>query len=161
MQWRTQSEEETRIIGESVGACLLPGYMVALIGDLGSGKTCFTKGLARGLGVPDHYEITSPTFTLINEYPGRLPLCHVDAYRLDNSRDMVDTGFEDFFHGRAVVVIEWAERIRDILPENALFITLDYIDDTTRLLTFFGEEGLIQLIRGKIPPSVDLPTTVN
>jgi len=152
IQWRTQSEEETRIIGESVGACLLPGHMVALIGDLGSGKTCFTKGLARGLGVPDQYEITSPTFTLINEYPGRLPLCHVDAYRLDNSRDMIDTGFEDFFHGRAVVVIEWAERIRDILPEDALYITLDYIDDTTRSLTFSGEEALIQSISGKISP---------
>jgi len=150
MQWRTQNEEETRIIGECVGACLLPGHMVALIGDLGAGKTCLTKGLAKGLGVPDQYEITSPTFTLINEYPGRIRLCHVDAYRLDNSRDMADTGFEDFFNAQVVVVIEWAERIRDILPEGTLFITFAYIDDTTRGLTFSGDEGLIQAIKEKI-----------
>jgi tRNA threonylcarbamoyladenosine biosynthesis protein TsaE len=156
LQRRTQNEEETRIIGKCVGSCLSPGQMVALIGDLGAGKTCFTKGLAKGLGVPEEYEITSPTFTLINEYPGRIPLCHVDAYRLEGSRDMADTGFEDFFHGYAVVVIEWAERIRDILPEDTLFISFDYVDDTTRILTFSGEEALIQSLGEKITP-VDLP----
>jgi tRNA threonylcarbamoyladenosine biosynthesis protein TsaE len=153
MQYRTQSEEETRNMGERVGSCLLPGQMVALTGDLGSGKTCFTKGLAQGLGISDQYEITSPTFTLINEYPGPIPLCHADVYRLDNSRDMADTGFEDFFHGRAVVVIEWAERIQDILPKDTLFITFEYVDDTTRTMTFSGTEALIQSIRDQFPPS--------
>ena len=102
----SHSEEETRRLGEIIGKNLVRGDLVALIGDLGSGKTCLTKGLAKSLGVSDEYEITSPTFTIINEYPGRFPLWHVDAYRLENSREMMDAGFEDFCNGGGVVVIE-------------------------------------------------------
>jgi len=140
---RTHSEEETRRLGEIIGKNLVSGDLVALIGDLGSGKTCLTKGLAKSLGVSGQYEITSPTFTIVNEYPGRLTLWHVDAYRLDNSREMMDAGFEDFFNGGGVTVIEWAEKIQDILPTDTLFVMFEYIDETTRFIKLTGRDAVI------------------
>jgi len=143
---RTNSEGETRKLGEIIGRNLDQGDIVAMIGDLGAGKTCMTKGLARSLGVSDQYEITSPTFTIINEYPGIMTFWHVDAYRLESSRDMIDAGFEDFFGSSGVVVIEWAEKILDILPPNTLFITFEYVDDTTRIVRVSGQDSIINRI---------------
>jgi len=143
---RSHSEEETRRLGEIIGKNLVQGDLVALIGDLGSGKTCLTKGLAKSLGVSDQYEITSPTFTIVNEYPGHLPLWHVDAYRLENSREMMDAGFEDFFNGGGVVVIEWAEKIKDILPKDTLFVMFEYMDETTRIIRLSGRDAVIHRI---------------
>jgi tRNA threonylcarbamoyladenosine biosynthesis protein TsaE len=143
---RTNSEGETRKLGEIIGRNLDQGDIVAMIGDLGAGKTCMTKGLAKSLGVSDQYEITSPTFTIINEYPGIMTFWHVDAYRLESSRDMIDAGFEDFFSSGGVVVIEWAEKILDILPPNTLFITFEYIDDTTRVVRISGRDSVINRI---------------
>jgi tRNA threonylcarbamoyladenosine biosynthesis protein TsaE len=140
---KTHNETETRRLGEIIGNSLVAGDVVALIGDLGAGKTCLTKGLARALGVTDQYEITSPTFTIINEYPAKFTLWHVDAYRLENSRDILDAGFEDFFDSDAVVVIEWAEKIMDILPEAALIINITYIDETTRQIEMRGKENML------------------
>ncbi len=146
VELRTNSEGETRRLGEIIGRNLDQGDFVALIGDLGSGKTCMTKGMAKSLGVSDQYEITSPTFTIINEYPGIVTFWHVDAYRLESSRDMIDAGFEDFFSSAGVVVIEWAEKILDILPPNTLFITFEYIDETTRDVRISGQDSIIDLI---------------
>jgi tRNA threonylcarbamoyladenosine biosynthesis protein TsaE len=146
LELRTNSEAETRRLGEIIGRSLDQGDFVALIGDLGSGKTCMTKGMAKSLGVPDQYEITSPTFTIINEYPGAVTFWHVDAYRLESSRDMIDAGFEDFFGSGGVVVIEWAEKILDILPPNTLFVTFEYVDETTRDVTISGRDSIINLI---------------
>lgn len=143
---KTFSEGETRKLGEVIGSCLDQGDIVALIGDLGAGKTCMTKGLAKSLGVSDQYEITSPTFTIINEYPGIMAFWHVDAYRLESSREMIDAGFEDFFNSGGVVVIEWAEKILDILPPNALFVTFEYVDETTRIVRMSGQESVINQI---------------
>lgn len=143
---RTNSESETRKLGEIIGRNLDQGDIVALIGDLGAGKTCMTKGLAKSLGVSDQYEITSPTFTIINEYPGIMTFWHVDAYRLESSRDMIDAGFEDFFSSSGVVVIEWAEKILDILPLNTLFVTFEYVDDTTRIVRISGRDSVINRI---------------
>jgi tRNA threonylcarbamoyladenosine biosynthesis protein TsaE len=146
VELRTNSEGETRRLGEIIGRNLDQGDIVALIGDLGSGKTCMTKGMAKSLGVSDQYEITSPTFTIINEYPGIVTFWHVDAYRLESSRDIIDAGFEDFFSSGGVVVIEWAEKILDILPRNALFISFEYVDETTRVVRISGRDSIIDLI---------------
>lgn len=136
----SKSAEETfemgRIIGEHLGA----GDVLALIGELGSGKTCLTQGIARGLQVPGEYEITSPTFTLINEYPGRVTLHHMDMYRLAGSKDLEDMGYEDYFYGDGVAVIEWAEKISDILPAGNLRITLRYLDEFSREMCIAGAE---------------------
>jgi len=144
---KTFSEGETRKLGEVIGNCLDQGDIVALIGDLGAGKTCMTKGMARSMGVSDQYEITSPTFTIINEYPGIMTFWHVDAYRLESSREMIDAGFEDFFNSGGVVVIEWAEKILDILPPNTLFVTFEYVDETTRIVRLSGQQSVINQIR--------------
>ncbi|MDX9745295.1 MAG: tRNA (adenosine(37)-N6)-threonylcarbamoyltransferase complex ATPase subunit type 1 TsaE [Syntrophales bacterium] len=146
---RTLGEGETIRLGEAIGECLGPGDVVGLIGDLGAGKTCMAKGLARSLGVSDCYEITSPTFTIINEYPGRMTLRHVDAYRLETSRELIDAGFEDFFDDGGVVVVEWAEKIRDILPGDTLFVNFEYFDESTRIIRISGDESVIGQILEK------------
>jgi len=122
----------TRALGRLIGGVLKAGDVVALTGELGTGKTCLTQGIAEGMGIPGDYRITSPTFTLVNEYPGRLTLYHVDVYRLAGQTDLYDLGFDEFSEGQGVVVIEWAEKIREAVPEGTLWIYLSYLDDTTR-----------------------------
>ena len=107
----TNSPEETFELGQALGRALTGGTVVALTGVLGSGKTVFVQGLARGLDVPDAYYITSPSYTLVNEYPGRLTLFHADLYRLSQPDDIESTGLYDMLHQDGVVVIEWAERM--------------------------------------------------
>ena len=117
---------ETELIeyGKSLGAELSSGAVIGLIGDLGSGKTTLTRGLALGLGVSDG--ITSPTFTLINEYRGgRLPLYHFDVYRLDDPGDMEQLGYEEYFYGDGVSVVEWADKFPGLLPDDAIIIHLE------------------------------------
>jgi len=143
----SQSSEDTFRVGAIIGARADKGDIIALIGDLGTGKTRLTQGIAAGLEVPAVYPITSPTFTLINEYPGRFVLYHFDIYRLEGSKDLEDMGYEDYFYGDGVVVIEWAERIRDILPEGVLFINLTYIDEHNRELVIAGSEEKINIIK--------------
>ena len=133
-------------IGRILGEALTAGDIVALTGELGAGKTCFTQGIARGLGVPEVYQITSPTFTLVNEYPGRLNLIHLDVYRLSSSRDLQDLGYEEFFFGKGVTVIEWAEKIQDIIPEKSLSVTLAYLDQNQRSIDMTGQPDQITRI---------------
>lgn len=147
MKIQSKSSEDTFRIGAIIGAEANKGDIIALIGDLGTGKTCLTQGIATGLEVPPAYPITSPTFTLINEYPGRLVLYHFDIYRLEGSKDLEDMGYEDYFYGEGVVVVEWAERIRDILPEGALFINLAYVSENDRELIVTGNAGKINIIK--------------
>jgi len=141
------SSDDTFRIGTIIGARAERGDIIALIGDLGTGKTRLTQGIAAGLEVPSPYPITSPTFTLINEYPGRYVLYHFDIYRLEGSKDLEDMGYEDYFYGDGVVVIEWAERIRDILPEGALYINLTYMNEHMRELIITGKEDKINIIK--------------
>lgn len=131
----TRSAEETRALGAKMGALLPSGLVIALTGDLGSGKTAFVQGLARGLQVPPEYYITSPTFTLINEYPGRLPLYHVDLYRIGHAGEADDIGLPDIMHGPGITAIEWAERIQPDLPEDHLHVHFDIADRQSRHLT--------------------------
>lgn len=133
-------------IGRILGETLTAGDIVALTGELGAGKTCLTQGIARGLGVPEVYQITSPTFTLVNEYPGRLNLIHLDVYRLSSSRDLQDLGYEEFFFGKGVTVIEWAEKIQDIIPEKSLSVTMAYLDQNQRSIDMKGQPDQITRI---------------
>ncbi|QKY71223.1 tRNA (adenosine(37)-N6)-threonylcarbamoyltransferase complex ATPase subunit type 1 TsaE [Lentibacillus sp. CBA3610] len=132
-QIETHSETETVRIAESLALLLKPGDVVTLEGDLGAGKTTFTKGLANGLGIKR--TVNSPTFTIIKEYHGEMPLYHMDVYRLEDSDE--DIGFEEYFGGDGICVIEWAHFIQDYLPAEYLNIKISYIDDRTRLLAFF------------------------
>jgi tRNA threonylcarbamoyladenosine biosynthesis protein TsaE len=132
------SADETFAIASNIGKKLKEGDILALSGELGSGKTCFTCGIARGLGVSNEYQITSPTFTLINEYSARCKLYHFDVYRLEGCSDLLDIGCEEYFSGNGVVVIEWAEKIAGIIPENAIHIKFEYIDESKRKITING-----------------------
>jgi tRNA threonylcarbamoyladenosine biosynthesis protein TsaE len=126
------SAEQTWEIARFIGGKLRKGDVLALSGELGSGKTCFTGGLARGLGVDEKYQITSPTFTLINEYPARWKLYHFDVYRLNSYSEFEDLGYEEYFCSDGIVVIEWAEKIVKILPADTFFISFEYLDENRR-----------------------------
>lgn len=124
--------EETINLGRIIGEELNRGNIIALIGELGSGKTCITRGIARGMGISEEFHITSPTFTLINEYPGRIPLYHLDVYRLSGSGDLEDLGYEEYFYGKGAIVIEWADKIKDIIPPDSIFVYLKYLGEMKR-----------------------------
>ena len=143
----TAGEEETEAFGESLAACLEPGDVLALTGELGAGKTCLVRGLARGLGVEDT-TVASPSFTLINEYQGRVPLYHLDGYRLQTPEAFEELGWEDYLDGEGILVIEWAERIPD-LPADRLQITLDWVDERRRRIRLAGRGDLAQRLKGK------------
>jgi tRNA threonylcarbamoyladenosine biosynthesis protein TsaE len=132
------SAEQTWEIARFIGGKLRKGDVLALSGELGSGKTCFTGGLARGLGVNEKYQITSPTFTLINEYPARFKLYHFDVYRLNGYSEFEDLGYEEYFCSDGIVVIEWAEKIVQILPANTFFISFEYLDENRRKIIIKG-----------------------
>ena len=122
MMYLSHSEEETEQLGERLGQALSPGAVVAYTGGLGMGKTAFTRGLARGLGCTER--VTSPTFTLVNEYPGRIPLFHFDVYRLSGSDALYDIGWDDYLDRGGVCAVEWSENIADALPEDTGFVRL-------------------------------------
>lgn len=117
-----------------MGESLKPGDVVALTGPLGAGKTTLTKGLAEGLGCPDPDAVSSPSFTLIQEFEGRHRVAHVDAWRLPEGR-AEDTGLEDYFDGRWVVVVEWAERVRDLLPAGTIWVEMGHEGEGKRRIT--------------------------
>ena len=145
---KTHSVDETRKLGQKIGALIKQPLVIALTGDLGSGKTAFVQGLAKGLEVPDGYYITSPTFTLINEYPGRYPLVHVDLYRLETIDDLEDIGLDEMLHGQAVLAIEWADKLSDGLPAEHLLVTLEILDDDCRSLGLNATgHNLVNLIK--------------
>ena len=132
----TESPEQTQALAERLGRLLQPGDVIALVGELGSGKTLFSQGLARGLDVPETFYITSPTFAIINEYPGRIPFYHLDLYRIDSSAEFSELGIEEILYGQGTVAIEWAERLGENLPEERLEVHLAFSDETSRNLIF-------------------------
>ena len=132
----TSTPGETQSLAERLGRLLEPGDVVALMGELGSGKTLFAQGLARGLGVPEAFYITSPTFAIINQYPGRIPFCHLDLYRVSRVAEFSELGLEEILYGQTAVAIEWAERLGEDLPEERLEVQLKFKDETSRSLTF-------------------------
>jgi tRNA threonylcarbamoyladenosine biosynthesis protein TsaE len=133
--WTSRSVDETLLAGERVGAASGPGLLVALFGPLGAGKTVLVKGIARGLGVEDWDLVASPTFTLAGRYGGRLPLLHVDAYRLRDPGELLDLGHEAWIAEDGVTALEWAERAGPHLPPNRLEIRLAHAGPTLRELS--------------------------
>jgi len=134
----TSSTEQTEEVGRVLGEMLEPGDLVCLFGDLGAGKTHFSFGIARGLQVPDQY-ITSPTFTFVNEYRGRIPFYHIDLYRLKDPSELESIGFEEYLESDGATVIEWAERAEADLPEDKLSVYLSDVSENSRELGFFAE----------------------
>ena len=120
----TRSPEETFQVGKSLGEKAYPGQVITLTGDLGVGKTVFTQGLAKGLGIEE--PVNSPTFTIVQVYEGgRLPFYHFDVYRIGDVEEMDEIGYEDYFYGEGVCLIEWAELIQEILPDNIISVTIE------------------------------------
>jgi len=132
----SHSVEETVLLGEKLGRLLGPGSFIALRGELGSGKTQFVRGVATGMGLDSSVPITSPTFTLLNEYQGRTRLYHFDLYRLGGVDDTTELGFDEYFHGAGVCLVEWAERLGSDLPSERLDILFEYSGDTERQIDF-------------------------
>ena len=143
MEYITNSPEETERIGAALGKILTPGAVIAYRGDLGAGKTAFTRGLARGLGYAE--PVTSPTYTIVNEYlGGRLPLFHFDMYRLASSDDLWDIGWDDYLDRNGVCAVEWSENVADAL-EDAILITIHKTGETSRRIVIEGGENLADL----------------
>ncbi|MEW6378315.1 MAG: tRNA (adenosine(37)-N6)-threonylcarbamoyltransferase complex ATPase subunit type 1 TsaE [bacterium] len=142
----TLSPQEThdlgKVLGELLGESSSRGQLVALSGNLGAGKTCLVQGILRGLKVQDRY-LTSPTFTLINEYGGTVPVYHFDVYRLASPQELEELGYEEYFFGQGVTLVEWAEKIEDLLPEDHLTVVLEYLGTDSRRLLFIarGEDS--------------------
>ena len=139
MEYITHSPAETEAVGEALAKTLRPGTVLAFRGDLGAGKTAFTRGLGRGLGCTER--VTSPTYTIVNEYTsGRLPLFHFDMYRLRSSEDLFDIGWEDYLERGGVCAVEWSENVADAL-DGAIWITIEKIGDDSRKITIEGGDG--------------------
>ena len=137
VEYISNSPLETEKIAETLANKLLGGEVIAFRGDLGAGKTCFTRGLARGLGFKGF--VNSPTFALVNEYlGGRLNLYHFDMYRVENWEDLYSTGFFDYMELGGVIAAEWSENIDGALPENTIYITIEKIDENTRKISIDG-----------------------
>ena len=136
MEFITNSPEETEIVGAKLAEHLTPGTVIAYRGDLGAGKTAFTRGLARGLEATE--PVTSPTYTIVNEYlSGRIPLFHFDMYRLHSSDDLFDIGWEDYLERGGVCAVEWSENVEDAL-ENPITVTIEKLGEDSRKITVLG-----------------------
>ena len=136
--YHTVSDHETIGLGRKLGAALREGDVIALVGELGSGKTWFTKGIGLGLDIPSDTIITSPSFSLVNEYEGRCTFFHMDGYRLESLSDFLAAGLDEYLHQDAVVAMEWADRWPDILPEWYLKVKIAIVDERSRKITLSG-----------------------
>jgi len=149
----TANEKQTWKAGELLGARLQAGDTVCLYGELGAGKTSFAYGIALGLDVKSPY-ITSPTFTFVNEYEGRVPFYHIDLYRIKDSQELENIGFEEYIETDGVTVIEWAERAEEELPRECLSVYLSYVDENSREIGFYAEgsryEKLLDELKGDL-----------
>ena len=143
MTFTTNSPAETEAVGEKLGKLLQPGTVIAYRGDLGAGKTAFTRGLARGLGCAE--QVTSPTYTIVNEYlSGRMPLFHFDMYRLASADDLWDIGWEDYLDRGGVCAVEWSENVVEAM-ENAITVTIEKTGEESRRITIEGGTALADL----------------
>ena len=143
MEFLTNSPAETEAVGAALGKILKPGTVIAYRGDLGAGKTAFTRGLAKGLGADDM--VTSPTYTIVNEYlGGRMPLFHFDMYRLASSDDLWDIGWEDYLERGGVCAVEWSENVADAM-EDPISITIEKLGEDTRRICLEGGDFLADL----------------
>ena len=140
MDFITHSPQETEAVAETLARQLQPGTVLAYTGDLGAGKTAFTRGLARGLGANE--PVTSPTYTIVNEYlSGRLPLFHFDMYRLTCAEDLWDIGWEDYLERGGICAVEWSENVTEAM-ENSISVSIEKLDENTRRITIEGGDTL-------------------
>jgi tRNA threonylcarbamoyladenosine biosynthesis protein TsaE len=130
----SHSPEQTQQVGARLGEIAWPGEVILLSGNLGAGKTCLTQGIARGLGITEY--AASPSFILVRELYGRLPLYHIDFYRLDHLEEIADLGLDEYFYGKGVCVVEWSDKGMVLLPPEHLLVEIAYLGDTGRSLTF-------------------------
>jgi tRNA threonylcarbamoyladenosine biosynthesis protein TsaE len=156
----SESDQDTIRVGQEIGRLLLEGDVVGLVGELGSGKTWLTKGIALGLGVSPKTIVTSPSFTLVNEYQGRAALYHMDVYRLGSLDEALSAGIEETIHTGGVVVLEWADRWPEILPEHTLTVKLLILDEHRRAITLSARHvrpsGIIDRLRSLFPQTITL-----
>lgn len=149
--FQIESASETIRLGKKIGGLLHPGDVVALAGELGAGKTQFIKGLAAGVGVGNPTYVSSPSFTLINEYPGKVPFYHIDLFRLENQKEAEGLGLEDYLDGGGITAIEWADKIPDLLPKEMLSIHIVYTGKNTRSIEIIGKgkryEELVEFMK--------------
>ena len=131
---RTESPDETQALGEKLGNRLKPGDVIALIGDLGTGKTCLTQGIARGVGIAPNEVVSSPSYIIINEYNGKIPIYHIDLYRLETAAEISELGLSEYIESEGICIIEWAERIEDGLPDDCITIYITWEDEKTRTI---------------------------
>ena len=134
LQVMSHAPEETQRLGRALGERAQPGDLVLLVGELGAGKTCLTQGIAWGLGVQEYAR--SPTFVLVAQYQGRLPVNHVDLYRVDSVEEALDLGLDDYLQSGGVTVVEWADRAAAAFPSEHLQVSLEHVDEVTRRLRF-------------------------
>jgi tRNA threonylcarbamoyladenosine biosynthesis protein TsaE len=132
MKLTSHSPEETQRLGKELGQMARSGDVILLIGNLGAGKTCLTQGIAWGLNIDGYAR--SPSFVVVNEYRGKLPMYHIDLYRLDNIAEVADLGLDDYLYGKGLCVIEWADKALDLMPPQNLLIKIDLLGDNERML---------------------------
>ena len=137
-EFLTKSESETEALGAKLAAVLPNGSVVAMYGDLGAGKTAFVRGMARGMGL--NCRVSSPTFTIVNEYLGERELIHFDMYRLSSADELFDIGWEDYLARGAVCAVEWSEKVEDAFYGDEMRVTIEKLDDTRRKITIEGAE---------------------
>ena len=130
MEYTTASTEETEALGQALAKTLASGTLLALHGDLGAGKTAFVRGLAAGLGY--HGRVTSPTFTIVNEYEGKMPLFHFDLYRLGSEDELYDIGFDEYLSRNGICAVEWSERAPELMSAAQVQVTISRLDETSR-----------------------------
>jgi tRNA threonylcarbamoyladenosine biosynthesis protein TsaE len=149
-EWRlnliSSSPEGTRAIGKRIGTCIKEGAVLALQGELGSGKTCLVQGIATGLGVDRSVPVNSPSFVIINEYPGPVTLYHFDLYRVHEERELWELGWEEYLARPGVIVIEWAERTGSLLPDDHIRIALEITGESSRRITISGR-GVAEFLK--------------
>jgi tRNA threonylcarbamoyladenosine biosynthesis protein TsaE len=152
----TSSPDETERLGRRLGELLSPGMFVALCGELGGGKTCFTRGVVSGAAPESAHLVASPTFAIMNEYPGTPPIHHFDFYRFSSSLEIAELGFEEYFLGQGICLAEWAERLDDLLPQEHLTITFQHGGEERRIITMEAEgaapEALLERLAAAQPP---------
>ncbi|MDD5189635.1 MAG: tRNA (adenosine(37)-N6)-threonylcarbamoyltransferase complex ATPase subunit type 1 TsaE [Dehalococcoidales bacterium] len=152
MKLHTYNTEETQALGKSLGELAQPGDIFLLVGQLGAGKTCLTQGIAYGLYIQDY--TLSPTFVIMRELHGRLPLYHIDFYRLDNITEISELGLDDYLYGHGICVIEWAEKGADILPDDHLLIKIKWVSDTERAFEITARGDRYHKLLEKLRPAI-------
>ena len=154
----SDSPDQTYTWGRALGMLLNRGDVVALVGELGAGKTTLTQGIIRGLGVAEDYYIGSPTFTLINEYEGRVPVYHLDFYRIESPSEVVHLGLEEYLDGDGVAIIEWADKIEALLPEEHMMVQLAYVDYHVRTLDIMSTGPRYEIVVAELARTVSAVT---